>query len=177
MIDLTTMGETELKSIKVNDLRQAVRDMQNAKAEGWRGWLASRTMGQRLSLCLAGVVIFGLAVSLSHLSHAIHHTTSTGMFLAVCMAIFLDCGMVASEALDVLGAGKWKDKWPTTIYMAAATLISMALNVYSFTLPLAERAEGNEASVLAWCIGVGLGVFIPAGIWLLSKGAAKAWRS
>ncbi|CAE7860339.1 unnamed protein product [Symbiodinium microadriaticum] len=177
-LNLNTVGETELKTAKVADLRNAVRELQAERQASWRGWLvgkiAGMSVGQRLAVALAGVVVFGLAVSLHHLTHAIHHTTGTAMFLACCMAIFLDVGMVASEALDVLGAGKWKDKWPTTVYMGTATLISMCLNVYSFTLPLVTK---NSTNVLAWVIAVGLGVFIPAGVWLLSKGAAKSWKS
>lgn len=157
---LMTGGETELKRVKKDDLAAELARRNEAASV--------KQQGVRLAMALAGVVIFGLLVSLTHLADAIHHTTQTPLLLAWAMAVFLDVGMVASEALDVLGVGSYKDKWPTTVYMGAATLISMALNVYSFTL----HAEGT----LALSIGVGLGVFIPAGIWLLSKGAAKAMK-
>ena len=114
---------------------------------------------------------FGVAgglvlLSLAHLTEAIASLTGSHWALAALLAVGIDAGMAAAEALSLSAPeGSEASRWASR-YVLATLAVSAALNAYAFAL----HASPGPAMAAA----IGLGLFIPGAVFALLRAAGGA---
>jgi hypothetical protein len=114
----------------------------------------------------AGLAVLGLSVS--HVATAIQAITGEGAG-SVALAIGVDCGMVACEAIEAIcGDCEEAVAWAKRVVWGTLGL-SAALNAWAFS--------AHAATWALWVLSIGLGVLCPFLVFGLFRAATAAWRS
>lgn len=119
---------------------------------------------RRLSYAVASVATFTLTLSVWHCTEALSLLTGSPVFLALLLAVGIDCGMVCCEASHVLGsplAARWSAR-----YVTASAVLSAGLNAY---------ASAQHASSLPWLAAI-VGASIPGLVFLLARVAGHLYK-
>ncbi len=122
---------------------------------------------QRTAILLGSVAAGLVFLSVYHLTCAVGTLTGSPLVLAVLLAIGIDLGLVASEVAEMIADDKAVKGW-SKIYMAMATVMSMALNAYEFA---AHAPKGLLSQGLSVCFGLAL----PVMIYVLARQAGGLW--
>lgn len=161
---MTTTNTSKLKKAELEEIvirYEAERAEAEAKAKA--GW----TPKQKLAMLLGGVASLLVLLSVYHLTCGIATLTGSPIMLALLLAIGIDVGLVASELCEMVchEAGQW-----AKVYMAMATVMSMALNAFEFA---AHAPEG----LLSKGLSIAFGLALPVMVWVLARQAIKCWQS
>ncbi len=122
---------------------------------------------QRTAILLGSVASGLVFLSVYHLTCAVSTLTGSPLVLAVLLAIGIDLGLVASEVAEMIAEDKSVQRW-SKVYMAMATVMSMALNSYEFAAHAPEHWFSKALSVA-------FGLVLPVMIFVLARQAGGLW--
>jgi hypothetical protein len=164
-IGLERLDSVQRPSSNGHKPKQGTRHNPSLLKRLWRSW-SGFTPHRRAALSLGGVGCFLLVLSLWHCTTALSLLTGSPWPLALCMAIGIDAGMVASEVAAIVGRDSRAKRWANA-YMGVAIAMSMCLNGLGNVLHAPEK--------YLWA-AIPTGVIIPGMVWLLAKATAYLWE-
>lgn len=122
---------------------------------------------QRTAILLGSVAAGLVFLSVYHLTCAVSTLTGSPLVLAVLLAVGIDLGLVTSEVAEMIAEDKAVQRW-SKVYMAMATVMSMALNSYEFAAHAPEHWFSKALSVA-------FGLVLPVMIFVLARQAGGLW--
>ena len=135
-------------------------------------FLPSQKKMFRHGAIFAAVVIATLMLlSLTHLAEGIARTTGVGFYRAFAMAVGIDMGLIAAEAIRVITATTAlfeRVKTHSSVIVWVTVILSMFLNALAFC----ERVDADSHHI---ALGIVFGIVLPLLVYLLTRIGAVLW--